>query len=224
MWLAGLVTTSRIALLTGALALAGVGVRLLLQRRARPRPELEPPGGPCWHQDPARYSPSPQDWPLAASAMYALDHGFCWDRVELGLDTAQQVLDGWGITSSEGLREEMDWLRFCGQRVLALRDGRTEADYHAFDWVWLILLARAGFTAQLISVEEMQTGFNDAQTVLQARYSSWAELGETWMAGCAAYLAARDGTALSEHLRHLGPQLRLLQTPPRGPWARVPWQ
>ena len=214
-WLAGRMEPWTILL--GGVLLLGAGYRL--HRRSQTRRDRTVVR---WAQDPRRYTPRPADWPLAASAMWTLDRS-PWDEARLDPDWAREELESvWEITDTQGLRDHVDWLRFSGHRVAALRDDFTEVSFHAFDWLRLIMLARAGVTVGLISQEEMQVAFADAQTALQARYHSWEEMGEAWAMGYAQHLADYSDIPMTEYLNRIRAQNQMLLTAPRGPWARVP--
>ena len=108
------------------------------------------------------------------------------------------------------------------RRVRANDRGIQQADFLAWDFVRAAMLARAGATAGYLSEAEAEDFLLMIADDLRAHYSSWEELGESFLLGRWFWNSQGGEGERSPDLHDRNRQQVLLGVD--GPWRAVPWQ
>jgi hypothetical protein len=134
-------------------------------------------------------------------------------------DTRTNLTNSWDVSDAEKLRSTLAWLRDEGhraERAPGVRDGLGPAGLLAFDYVRLIAVAGWGYQADYISDAEAWSYIAPAATKLQQTYSSWKDLGQSYVMGTFAWNA--DAGPGCEY------NYAALTRDADSPWRVLPWQ
>lgn len=107
-------------------------------------------------------------------------------------------------------------------RVLMVRDNLYDIQFMSFlawDYLRYIHLCRMGFAASWLDEGEAWQGILAAAQVLQSRYESWQEMGESFLHAREFWSIVemnKDGQAYQQVLRKL-------LTEPESPWQQLAW-
>lgn len=104
--------------------------------------------------------------------------------------------------------------RFAWAHRDAFRDGRLEA----FDMVRLSFVARAAFTAGYLDERTAWEAVLEAARRLQAGYTSWTEMSESYLLGRRFWAGGDPGQQ-----KIFDRAAQWLATSPESPWQRLPW-
>lgn len=204
-----------------------------------------------WHTDPARFTPTPEHWPLGVTAVYGICAGDPWDRLTEGNheQTRLALVEAWGIRSRPQMLAQIYSLLRTGHRVgfEALVEGipRTAGDdpelawqlaqieennrgirdvrFDAWDLVRAAMLTRSGYALEWLTDSEAVDTLNLISARLQARYASWEEMGDHFLRARWFWNAA-DGFEGKQNDAHDISRQAALLAPITGPWSRLPWR
>lgn len=184
--------------------------------------------------DEASFTPSLANWALAVAAIYRVQWGQPLDTLiddESAPLYGRMLQEDWDVTNRDHLLNALMWLHHDGHRG-ALRDLQSsssalpQAEPLSWDYVRYCQLCTAGVAVHYLQPEEALSLLIPAAAALQKSYTSWTDLAVSFRAG--RYLWHRllhhspaDTRASDERMIRT---LELLETDPRSPWQKIPWQ